>query len=133
MKEDLEAYLVIPHGDDVGMHTKPRSQAVALTPELAVKDMATRDNTEFSCREDQYDVWTHQKVPRFVGTYDAPPAEECVDHVLPVEGTKACGCGGARSHATPEGIEAKLVALFISEGVQDPAGLALKVLKLGGI
>ena len=125
MSNDIEAYIVIPHGDDVGNQTKPRSQAVAITPELAVKDMATRDFTEFSCREDQYDVWTHQKCPRFVGTYNAPPEEECVSHVLQrVEVKKGCGCAHASLHALEE--------LFKAEGVGDPGGLAKKVLAITG-
>lgn len=127
----MQLYLVVPEGEPWGSYNTERCRSVALTPVEAVIDMARRDFQEFGSREEKYDVYLHQKLPKLMGTFDAPPEEECASTVK-VEPRKACGCSGeaCKHSAQQDGEVAKLVALFIAEGVADPADLAQKVIAL---
>lgn len=123
--------LVIPAGENPKEYMVSRHHVVALTVELAVLEMARRDQKEFSNPEEAYDAYTHSKKPDLIqAAVPCPSAEELVETVLEPEpmDKKGCGCGSAGcSHAHTHDKEATLVALLIAEGVQDPAGLAKKI------
>lgn len=134
--KDVLDLLVIPQGENPREYMVARYHIVALTVELAVLEMARRDLKEFSNPEEGYDVYTHSKKPVLVqASVPCPSAEELVDPILEPESMdkKGCGCGSGGCTHNDHGNdkEAELVALLIAEGVQDPAGLAKKILGLG--